>query len=181
MATETQYKVFKEIYDDEAKRYSDLGTRCNLYLTIITFYVGVILLKVSDVVKAVTGFGVSAVWFLCVGILLLSALLLTVAAASIREYEGICDPEEIIEKFGKTSPADEGFLDDRIVDLAVATNRNSTQNNRVARLLQWAVRAIFLAVLLQVLVFTIGIVHARSSNHANTCEAEKIQIFESRQ
>jgi hypothetical protein len=63
MATETQYKVFKEIYDDEAKRYSDLGTRCNLYLTIITFYVGVILLKVSDVVKAVTGFGVSAVWF----------------------------------------------------------------------------------------------------------------------
>lgn len=173
MATEIQYKVFKEIYDEEAKRYSNLGTRSNLYLTIITFYLGVILLKVDDLLKFVAGFGISVVWFLCVGILLVVALLLTVRAASIREYEGICDPEKVIKGFGKKPPTDEDFLDDRIVDLSVATNRNSAQNNSVPSLLQWAAHIIFLAALLQFVVFIVAIRHARTSNNAKTSQAEK--------
>ena len=173
MATEIQYKIFKEIYDEETQRYSSLGTRSNLYLTVITFYLGVILLKVDDLLKFVMGFGVSVVWFLCIGIVLVAALLLTVRAVDIRKYEGICDPEEVIEGFGKTPPTDEDFLDHRIGDLAVATNRNSAQNNRVARLLQWAARVIFVAVLLQVLVFAVAILHARSFNYARTQETQK--------
>lgn len=173
MATEIQYKVFKELYDEEAERYSALGTRSNLYLTVITFYLGVILLKVDDVLKFASEFRVPSVWFLCVGMLLVVALLLTVAAIRIREYEGVCDPEEVIEGFGRTPPADAEFLDDRVVDLAVATNRNSAQNNRVAGLLQWAATVILLAVLLQVAVFTVAIVHARSSSYAKTPEAQK--------
>lgn len=173
MATETQYKVFKELYDEEAERYSALGTRSNLYLTVITFYLGVILLKVDDVLKFASGFRVSVVWFLCVGMFFVIALLLTVAAIRIREYEGVCDPEEVIAGFGKHPPTDTKFLDDRIVDLAVATNRNSAQNDRVAGLLQWAATVILLAVLIQVAVFMVAIVHARSSNYAKTGETQK--------
>jgi hypothetical protein len=47
MATDTQYKVFKEVYDQESERYSNLGTRAGLYLTLITFYLGAVLLKVT--------------------------------------------------------------------------------------------------------------------------------------
>src|ERR1700684_3953239 len=104
MATETQYKVFKELYDEEAERYSALGTRSNLYLTVITFYLGVILLKVDDVLKFASEFRVPSVWFLCIGMLLVVALLLIVAAIRIREYEGVCDPVEVIEGFGRTPP-----------------------------------------------------------------------------
>jgi hypothetical protein len=173
MATETQYKVFKELYDEEAERYSALGTRSNLYLTVITFYLGVILLKVEDVLKFVSGFRVSIVLFLSVGMLFVVALFLTVAAIRIREYEGVCDPEEVIAGYGKRPPADTKFLDDRIVDLAVATNRNSAQNDRVAGLLQWAATVILLAVLLQAAVFMIAIIHVRSSNYAKGPEAQK--------
>jgi hypothetical protein len=172
MATEIQYRVFKEIYDDESERYSDLGTRSNLYLTLITFYLGVILLKFDDVSKFINLFRVSMVLFLSIGALLVLALLFTALALGIREYEGICDPEEVIQNFGKDRPSDEDFLDDRIVDLAVATNRNSKQNDRVAALLQWAARLIALAVLLQVLVFSIALLHSRSSSNGQN-ESQK--------
>jgi hypothetical protein len=162
MASETQYKVFKEVFDEESRRYSDLGTRCNLYLTIITFYLGVILLKIDDVLKFVADFRVSVFWFLSIGLLFVAALLLTVRAMGIREFEGIFDPEEVIESFGKEPPSDENFLDDRIVDLAVATNRNSAQNDQTATLLQWAARILFLAVFLQVVVFLLAILHSRT-------------------
>jgi len=175
MATEIQYKIFKEIYDEEAQRYSSLGTRANLYLTVITFYLGVILLKVDDLLKFLMGLGVSIVWFLCIGIVLVVALLLTVKAVDIRKYEGICDPEKVIYGFGEAPPTDEDFLDERVVDLAVATNRNSAQNDRVARLLKWAARVISVAVLLQVLVFAVAIRHARSFVYAKTQEIQEVQ------
>jgi len=173
MATEVRYKVFKEIYDEEGQRYLSLGTRSNLYLTVITFYLGVVLLKVDDLLKFTSDFGISIVWFLCVGILLVSALAFTIRAVDIRDYEGVCDPERVIEAFGDTPPSDEDFLDDRVVDMAVATSRNSAQNDRAARLLQWSARTIFLAVVLQVVVFAVTITHASHSRNQSAQETEK--------
>jgi hypothetical protein len=161
MATDTQYKVFKEVYDQESERYSNLGTRASLYLTLITFYLGAVLLKVDDVLKFVTTFHVPVVLFLLSGALLVAALFLTALAVTVRDYEGICDPEKVIKGFGESPPSDEEFLDDRIVDLAVATNRNNRQNNRVATLLKWAARVICCSVALQTVVLFIAIRHAR--------------------
>ena len=76
MATEIQYRVFKEVYDEESERYSNLGTRSNLYLTLITFYLGVIFLKVEDILKFANTFRVSIILFLTIGVLLVGALLL---------------------------------------------------------------------------------------------------------
>jgi hypothetical protein len=161
MATEIQYKVFKEVYDEESERYSNLGTRANAYLTLITFYLGAVLLKIDDVLKFVTTFRIPVVFFLLIGTLFVVALLLTALALNIRDYEAICDPEEVIEAFGESQPSDEEFLDDRIIDLAVATNRNSRQNNRVAGLLQWAARVICCCVALQAVLLLVAIKHTR--------------------
>ena len=163
MASEIQYEVFKDIYDEESERYSQLGTRSNLYLTIITFYLGVILLKIDDILKFVVVFQVPVLLILLLGVLFVVALTFTVLALGIREYEGICDPKKVIASFGPAPPSDEDFLDKRIVDLAVATNRNSAQNNRVATLLQWSARVIFVAVLLQLVIFCFAIGHARNA------------------
>lgn len=179
MASEIQYRVFKEVYDEESERYSQLGTRCNLYLTIITFYLGVIFLKIDDILKFVAVFQVSVFLVLVLGILFVAALAFTVLALRIREYEGIFDPEEVIDSFGPKPPSDGEFLDKRIVDLAVATNRNSVQNNRVASLLQWSASLIFVAVLLQVVIFWFAIRHAKNAANVGQtqekclCAAEK--------
>src|SRR6266446_1254037 len=120
MATEIQYKVFKEVFDEEQARYSHLATRASVYLTIITFYVGVVFFKFNELSNFAKEFKISPIWFLLVGLLLIIALLLVVLAISIRTYEGIFDPQKIINSFGKTPPKDEDFLDERIVDLSVA-------------------------------------------------------------
>jgi hypothetical protein len=101
------------------------------------------------------------VLFLLSGTLLVAALLLTALAITVRDYEGICDPENVVTDFGESPPSDQEFLDDRIVDLAVATNRNHRQNNRVAALLKWAARVICCAVALQTVLLFIAIRHAR--------------------
>lgn len=173
MATEIQYRIFKEIYDEESERYSALSSRANLYLTIITFYLGVILLKIDDVLKFGKGFGIPVTLFLLVGLILVCALLLTVTALGIREYEGMRDPEEIIRSFGKNPPGDDRFLDDRIVDLAVAANKNTKENDKGANLLHWAARLIFAAIALQLVVFVVAIYHARGFAYENEKEVQK--------
>jgi hypothetical protein len=161
MASEIQYRVFREVHDEEAQRYSNLGTRSNLYLSIVTFYLGVVFLKIEDILKFAVRFYVPVIWFLILGILLVIAFLLVVRAISIHDYEGVFDPEGVIKTFGKSPPQDNDFLDDRIVDLAVATNRNSAQNNKVASSLRWAARIILMAVLLQLVLFGVAIIHGK--------------------
>jgi len=90
------------------------------------------------------------------GSLLLLALLSTILAISIRSFEGICDPEDVIANFGDAPPRDADFLDDRIVDLAVATNRNASQNNQTAQYLRAAIILLFLGVLLHVAIFFVA-------------------------
>jgi hypothetical protein len=153
MATEIQYKVFKEVYDEETQRYADLEKRSNLYLTIITFYLGAIGFKLDDVRKFADAFHVAVIWFVAIAAVLALAFLATVAAIQIRRFEGICDLEEEIEAFGSTPPSDSEFLDQRLIDLAVATNWNSRQNERIALTLRVASLLLFVAVLLQMGVF----------------------------
>jgi len=81
-------------------------------------------------------------------------------AVAIRNYEGVCDPVEVIDGFGDTPPSDSDFLDDRIAELAVATNLNFQQNNLTANLLSWAVALLFIGVALYLGIFSIGVSHS---------------------
>jgi hypothetical protein len=155
VATEIQYKVFKEVYDEESSRYDSLEKRSNLYLTVITFYLGAIIFKLDDVRKFADAFHVSMIWFAVMAAVLALALLATVAAIQIRTFEGICDLEEEIGSFGKTPMSDSDFLDERLVDLAVATNRNSLQNERIALTLRVSSGLLLTAVLIQTAMFVL--------------------------
>jgi hypothetical protein len=161
MAVKTQYEVFRVVYDEEQQRYSDLEAKAKLYLTIITFYLGAIAFKFEDLMRFVATFHVSAALYVATAILLLAALLLTVLASRIRTYEGLFDPERIMKGFGAQPPTDEDFLEDRLVDLAVATNRNRQANNKVAALLAWVAYLLFGGVFIQLLVFIIAILKGR--------------------
>jgi len=143
MATDAQYQIFKELYDEESKRYSELNGKANLYITIITFYLGAIAFNFKAVLEF-TGSVAPAKWlYSAVALVLVAALLCTVNAMRVRTFEGVCDPEKVIND----------FPDDSIADLAVATNRNFAQNNRIAGSLSWASVFILLAGFIQFCLF----------------------------
>jgi hypothetical protein len=157
MATEIQYQVFRAEYDEESQRASGLESRAKLYLTVITAYLGVIGFKIDDLLKFLDKFHVPVTLYLVMAVVLVVALLCTVWAMGIRTYEGVFDPKKEIESFSQQRPTDSDFLDKRLADLAVATNRNSRQNGKVANALQGAGVLIFLAILLQMAVFVVAI------------------------
>ena len=153
MATEIQYEVFKAVYDEEAERYSTLEARARLYFSIISLYLGAIAFKAKDMEEFASSFHIPIWWFLLSGAVLVLSLLATIAAIQIRTYEGICDLKAVIRNFGDTPPTDDDFLDDRIVDLAVATNKNSKQNDRTARFLSAAAILLLVSVALHLVIF----------------------------
>lgn len=150
MASEKQYDFFKSVYDEEQRRYTALAERAKVYQAIITLYVGALTLKADEVLKFVAEFHVP-IWLpLVTTLLFLLALALTVLATRIRTYEGIADLNAVIMAFGTAPPKDEDFWDDRLTNLAVATTRNSAQNNRVANLLLGTSWLIFAGLAVQV-------------------------------
>jgi hypothetical protein len=158
MATETQYGIFKTIYDEEAERYSNLEARARVYFSIISLYLGALAFKVEDVQRFATAFNVPFWLFLLSGTLLVLSLLATILSLQIRDYERICDPEVVVDAFGDEPPTDEAFLDDRIVDLAVATNRNRLQNYRTAHFLSISAIFLFLGVIVYLAIFAIAVI-----------------------
>jgi hypothetical protein len=153
MATESQYEFFRLLYQEEDTRYEQLGTRAQVYMGIVTFFLGIIGFKVTDIKQVAVQFSIPEFLLSLCGTTFLVALLLCVVAIRIRAYEGIADPEEIIDNFGDFAPTDADFFDDRIIDLAVATNLNFDQNERTANFLSWASVFLFIAIALFVVDF----------------------------
>jgi hypothetical protein len=158
MASEFQYKVFREIYEEEAKRYSDLDSRAKLYLTIATFYLGALVFRYSDLKAFNDVLKIPFLAYILIIAPMLLALLCVIVAVRIRKFEGLFNPEQVLEDLGSTPPKDEDFRDDRIVDLAVATNRNKRQNDRIANYLALASIMIGVAVGSHVLILAIALV-----------------------
>jgi len=157
MATETQYNFFKAVYDEENKRYTRLGNRATLYFSIISFFLGTIIFKFNDLKPFLALFHVPMALYLVIGLLFGLSLIFTVFGIIVRRYEGICDLTDIIRNMGVLAPTDADFLDDRIIDLAVATKRNKAQNGRVALLLRCSAYPILGAVCVQFLVFIVAL------------------------
>jgi hypothetical protein len=153
MATEFLYDFFRNLYEEESERYGQLEVRARLYITILVFYLGAVGLNAKDML-ALTGQSYAArVLVSASGIAFILALSSCLIAIKMRKYEGLSDPNELIDSFGGTLPSDDDFREDRIVDFAVATERNAAQNDRVARALSWAIIFIFGGVALHVTAF----------------------------
>jgi len=154
LATHEQYEFFKLLYEEEGERYGQLEARAKLYLGVITIFLATLLFKAGEVKASVTEIRIPWALVLIEAALLAASLMFTVFGSLIRTYEGLADPEEIIKKFSALPPKDEDFLDDRIVDFAVATNRDSKVNDRTAMFLSFA--GILLSAAMVVIVLMIG-------------------------
>ena len=154
MATQAQYEVFKYVHDEESKRLAELVTRAKVYLSIATFFLGALGFKVGDAIVTVSP--VAKIAFLLAALSFIVAFTLIILSLRVYSYEGICDLEEVIDTFGDEPPEDGGFLDDRIVDLAVACNRNSELNDKRADLLQWASYAMLIGIVTVFMSFVLG-------------------------
>lgn len=156
MATQVQFEIFRAAYDAENERYERLESRAKLYLTIITFYLGAVAFKFADVLIFMKTYGIPPTLYIAGGVLLLLSLLLTILATRIRAYERAYDLRDIIESFKESAPTDSEFLDARLADYTIASERNRAANNRVADLLSGSSWLLFSAILLQLTVFFIA-------------------------
>lgn len=156
MATREQLDFFRFLYDEEERRYGQLESRAKLYLSVIALFLATLIFKLDDAQKSIAILG--APWWLVLveGILLATALAFVVIGVFIRVYEGVADPEDIVNGFGDEAPSNESFFDDRIADYVVATVRNSAMNDRAARFLEIAVLFLAAAMLMLPVILSLG-------------------------
>ena len=137
MATEKQYLFFKSLYDEERARQTSLQDRAKTYLTLVTFYSAFVLF----VVEKLTPINICTMLvFLAAMASMGIAFLLCILALNVSEYEGLNDPEQILnEEFkNNATPTDDDFFESRIADYAVAYTRNSAVNDSKANLVSYA-------------------------------------------
>lgn len=128
MATKTQYEFFRSLYDEENNRLSELVNRAKVYLPVVTFFLGVLLLKSEWVISVAKG-NLIIIFFFISMFSFFAALVTTIVSLRVMKYKGICDPEDVITQWGKSPPEDEQFFKERIADFAVAAQKNHTLNN----------------------------------------------------
>lgn len=153
MASEEQYKFFQTVYDEENDRYTLLEGRAKVYITILTFYIGALAFKASDVVQILKEYRAPVTGAVLICLTFIASLGCCVFALRIKTFEAITDPEEVIAAWPDEGLADEEFFDARIADFAVATKRNAKQNDEAARALALAGWLLFAGVLTQAVVF----------------------------
>ncbi len=128
MASQTQYDYYMFLYEHERSRYIELVNRGKLFLSIITLYMGLLAVGADKTINVLeNSFIVLSIYFISV-LLLIGSLIEVVLAIGIYSNEKPSNPETMIQNLDKT-PTDDEFRDERIIDLAVATNRNSKNND----------------------------------------------------
>jgi hypothetical protein len=149
MATEAQYKFFEKLYDEQADRRKNIQERAKFYFTVVSFYFGAVVFKLQDIVQAKSHPRMEIVFGICSAVVISLSLLFTLLAIRVRAYEAPCDPEKWIENVGENPQDDLEFFEDRIVDFAVAANRNEKINTAAAIKIKVAGWLIFAAVIVQ--------------------------------
>jgi hypothetical protein len=134
MMTQRQYDFFRALYEEENTRFKDLVERGKIYLTVVAAYSGLFTFTADKMPGATVG-TVPRVVFCLVAGFLVAALISIVRSLGIYSYEGLTDPEKVVNQIGATPQSDDDFFDRRVVDLAVAHNRNEKQNDRRAKCL----------------------------------------------
>ena len=135
VATVKQYEFFKSLFDGETTRAVALSDHAKSNLAFVAIYSAFFMFIAekyppSDVTsKFILVFCLSS---------MAASFLLSLYATNIATYEAIASPSTIIESFGSEPPTDDDFFDDRIIDYAVAYERNSAVNARKARRLRLA-------------------------------------------
>jgi hypothetical protein len=132
MATEVQFESFKYLYEEENKLTDELDAKAKHYITLQTAFIAAVVFKFADIKAFITdpSIKIPASNIFLIAILFSASLLLCLIVLQVRDFEGLADPEDIISGYSDEPPSDAEFRDSRIVDFAVATNRNSQINSK---------------------------------------------------
>lgn len=148
MASEKQYDFFKYVYEKEQDRYKELLNRGKLFIGVIAFYIGTLAMNSSmnlfDLIKTQDFWNnillIGSLFFFGVG------FLFNIFALGLYKHENITNLTRVIKSYGEKPMPDEQFFDYRLVDFAVATERNHKKNNLRALFLTGALICIFLGI-----------------------------------
>ena len=144
MATKIEFEAFKYLYEREHARYLELGNRAKIFLSLITLIFGSLFLKL-DAILTIAGRHWSILLILIMTWLaFMGALICTLLSLFIRVYEGLNRPRRMADEIDETHPDEATFLDSRIADFTVATERNHKENESRASWLQRAGLALLL-------------------------------------
>ena len=177
MATQSHYVAFKDVYDDEIDRSKDLTATGRIYLTVASFFLGGAAFQASDQLASINSL---AQTLLGAALLLLGiAFVLVVISLFVFTYESTFDPLELLESEDGLLE-DDAFLEDRVVDLAVATQRNFEINDNRAKLLKVASATLLAGVLVALVVFAVTVFYPQSlsieqPNHGNPESSTQIK------
>jgi hypothetical protein len=135
MATKDQFDAFKFLFQWEDDRAKSLGESAKNYVALITLAFGYLGFKLSDADFAkllavhLRGYPLGLILYGLMTALLLLSLVLTLVSLFIRRYERITDPNAFFVASVSRGDTVESFFDSMIVDMNVATERNSAVNN----------------------------------------------------
>jgi hypothetical protein len=159
MASKEQYEYYKFLYDHERSRYLELVNRGKLFLSIITLYMGLLAVGADKTISGLeSSILLTLVYFISV-FLLVASLVAVVLAIGIYKNEKPSSPREMILSLKDNVPTDDEFRDERVVDLAVATDRNSENNDLRAKRLQVSSYLLILGILGQALFLYLYVIN----------------------
>ena len=138
LASKELYEVSLRFYEFEVDRQKALSEKAKLVIGIISLYIGLLVFRGRLNIDVSNLSGGAQVTFV-IGLLLLAfSVVLSILSLQIRVYESPYNPVEFIQGLGENEQDLGLYFDDRIIDLAVAWEKNTRQNNNAAQYLQGA-------------------------------------------
>ena len=155
MSSPVQFEYFKFLYEHERHRHIELINRGKVYLSIITLYMGLLAMGADKTIARVENSLPLILIYISSLFFIISALADVIFAIGIYTNEKPSDPEVIINRMDDTVTPDQKFIEDRIIDFAVATNRNSANNDKRAGYLRYSTYLLLLGILCQAVLVTL--------------------------
>jgi len=134
-----QYAFFVSLFEREWARYSELNKRAQLFITIQSFILTANLFKIKDVLGILKDMdNWTGLLYVASIVMIFISLLVTVLSLRLRNYERLHDPELVVESLEALDYSESVFWKARVVDLAIATNKNKIKNDKKVPYLQAA-------------------------------------------
>lgn len=139
-----KYEIFKYIFEKEEKRRDELTGRIKIYLSILTFYLGVLAFNLKEVQEVLqdTGLSVKVLWVITL-VALVVPLFFIVRTLTLQ-YQGMSGLDDLIQSDEVSNTNASEFYLARMVDLADVHDQNIVTNDRVSRDL--AISTVFLSI-----------------------------------
>jgi hypothetical protein len=142
VATKQQFDVFMLAHNEQTSRYEHLTKRAGIYLFLATVLLVSLFVKLDVLLPIANRSNTNAAFLIAIWVFFLGFACCTVASSLIRSHKPLFNPGDIARKIEKARSEgeidDAHFLDDRLADVAGATECNTNHNDRRARWLSCA-------------------------------------------